>query len=216
MARPASDIAERIVHAARERFLNEGVDGASLRQIARDAGTNIGMVYYYYKTKDDLFLAVVEEVYAGILSDVRKLLASELPEEQRLSQLYLRVSRMSEDEFAVMRLILREALISSARLKRVGELFLGGHIPIVLTALQAGSSKGRLRGDLDPLLLMAATLSLGIMPQIVHRLLGASGLAVGELLPDRANLAIIMSNVLLRGIGGPALDHSTLEKISRE
>jgi AcrR family transcriptional regulator len=45
MARPASDIAPRIVHAARERFLFEGVDGASLRNIAKDAGTNIGMVY---------------------------------------------------------------------------------------------------------------------------------------------------------------------------
>ena len=31
MARPRSDIAPRILHAARERFLAEGVDGASLR-----------------------------------------------------------------------------------------------------------------------------------------------------------------------------------------
>jgi AcrR family transcriptional regulator len=44
MARPASDIQKRIFVAARARFLSEGVDGASLRQIAKDAGTNIGMV----------------------------------------------------------------------------------------------------------------------------------------------------------------------------
>ena len=31
MARPRSDVGPRIVHAARERFLKEGVDGASLR-----------------------------------------------------------------------------------------------------------------------------------------------------------------------------------------
>ena len=37
MARPPSDIAQRIVTAATERFLNDGVDGASLRQIARAA-----------------------------------------------------------------------------------------------------------------------------------------------------------------------------------
>ena len=62
MARPRSDIEPRIVHAARRRFLKEGVDGASLRTIARDAKTSIGMVYYYFPTKDDLFFAVVEEV----------------------------------------------------------------------------------------------------------------------------------------------------------
>src|SRR4029077_6434218 len=57
MARPRSDIQPRIVRAARERFLAEGVDGASLRTIASDAGTNVGMVFYYFPTKDDLFLA---------------------------------------------------------------------------------------------------------------------------------------------------------------
>ena len=67
MPRPPSDIAARIVEAARDRFLLQGVDGASLRSIAADAGTNIGMVYYYFKTKDDLFLAVIEEAYAQLL-----------------------------------------------------------------------------------------------------------------------------------------------------
>ena len=63
--------------AARERFLTEGVDGASLREIARDAGTSIGMVYYYFPTKDELFLAVVEEVYAKLLADLASALAPE-------------------------------------------------------------------------------------------------------------------------------------------
>ena len=64
MARPRSDIQKRIVLAARTRFLADGVDGASLRHIARAARTSIGMVYYYFPTKDDLFLAVVEELLA--------------------------------------------------------------------------------------------------------------------------------------------------------
>lgn len=204
MARPASDIAERIVLAARERFLHEGVDGASLRQIARDAGTNIGMVYYYYKSKDDLFLAVVEEVYAGILSDVRGIVASEIPEEQRFERLYQRVARMSDDEYAVLRLILREALISSARLSRIGELFMRGHIPIVLDMLVAGVANGRLRSDLNPLLLLAAALSLGLMPQLTQRLLSANFPIAGSL-PNRQDLARSMWDVLLNGLAGPAL-----------
>src|SRR6185295_5828153 len=70
MARPPTDIRQRILGAARARFLAEGVDGASLREIARDAKTTIGMVSYYFPAKDDLFLAVVEEVYAVLLGDL--------------------------------------------------------------------------------------------------------------------------------------------------
>src|SRR5262245_34414577 len=98
MARPRSDISTRIVHAARARFLQSGVDGASLRHIARDARTNIGMIYYYFPSKDDLFLAVVEEVYVGLLKDLALALAPDAPVEERIGRLYLRIGRASERE----------------------------------------------------------------------------------------------------------------------
>src|ERR1700742_4247161 len=98
MARPASDIAPRIIHAARERFLFEGVDGASLRNIAKEAGTNIGIVYYYFKTTDELFLAVIEEVYGKLLGDMRGILAEPIPADECVARLYQRVAAMSDDE----------------------------------------------------------------------------------------------------------------------
>jgi AcrR family transcriptional regulator len=76
VARPKSDIQERIVAAAHQRFLAEGVEATSLRNIAKDADTSIGMVYYYYTTKDDLFLAVVEETYQVILADLEQRLGA--------------------------------------------------------------------------------------------------------------------------------------------
>jgi AcrR family transcriptional regulator len=84
MPRPKSDIDVRILHAARERFLNEGVDGASLRAIAKDARTSIGMVYYYFPSKDDLFLAVVEEVYERVVSELSAALGSDVPVVERI------------------------------------------------------------------------------------------------------------------------------------
>ena len=205
MARPASDIAERIVHAARARFLDEGVEGASLRKIASDAGTNIGMVYYYFKTKDDLFLAVVEEIYSVVLADMTQILTSELPEEQRLAELYQRVARMSDEEFQVIRLIMREALVSSARVQRLGARFMQGHIPVVIGCLGNGIANKRLREDLHPMLLLAATLSLGIMPQLVRRIVAGALPAGAPELPAASDVAKVMSDVLLRGIGHPEL-----------
>src|SRR5687767_15276580 len=106
MARPRGDIDIRILRAARQRFLIEGVDGASLRHIARDAGTSIGMIYYYFPSKQELFLAVVEEIYSTLLADLREALAGPGGFEQRVQRLYHRFARMSEDELTVLRLVL--------------------------------------------------------------------------------------------------------------
>jgi AcrR family transcriptional regulator len=200
MARPASDIRARLIVAARLRFLLDGVDGASLRQIAKDAGTNIGMVYYYFNTKDELFLAVVQAVYGDILADMERLLGGELPEEQRFLALYERLSHLSDDEFAVLRLVLREALVSSPRLAKVGELFLRGHIPVILGCIARGVSEQRLRSDLSPVLLMAAMMLLGIMPQIARRLVGATDLPIGAALPSPELVARGMAELLFHGI----------------
>jgi AcrR family transcriptional regulator len=203
MARPPSDIAPRILHAARERFLFEGVDGASLRNIAKDAGTNIGMVYYYFKTKDDLFLAVLEEVYGRLLEDMRGIMAEPAPAEERIAQLYQRVAAMSDDEFKTVRLIMREALVSSARLSQLARRFLDGHIPLVLKLLQEGAVEARLRSDLHPVALMGAMFTLGLLPQIARRQLAGTDLDFVKLLPPAAAVASTMYDVLLHGIGKP-------------
>src|SRR5450432_1406147 len=105
MARPRSDIRKRVINAARTRFLAEGVDGASLRHIARAAKTSIGMVYYYFPSKDELFLAVVEDVYTGVLADFLPALDPALPVEERILRLYTRMGAISEDERLVVRLV---------------------------------------------------------------------------------------------------------------
>src|SRR5262245_29839464 len=105
MARPKSDIQPRILTAARARFLADGVDGASLRGIASDAGTSIGMVYYYYPTKDELFFGVVEELYRKLLADVEAAIAPDAPVKQRVERLYGRIARLSEDELLMARLV---------------------------------------------------------------------------------------------------------------
>ena len=118
MPRPRSNIDKRVVRAARQRFLTRGVDGASLRDIARGAGTSIGMVYYYFPTKDDLFDAVVDEVYGAILADVAAALDKSLPIRERLKRVSARIAAASSTEMDVMRLVVREALTSSKQIGR--------------------------------------------------------------------------------------------------
>ena len=205
VARPKSDLPQRIVHAARSRFLHDGVDGASLRGIAQDAGTNIGMVYYYYPTKDDLFLAVVEDVYGALLTQLVQVLSSELPPEQRLRGLYARAAALDARELDVVRLVVREALVSSERLARVAARVQRGHLPLVLRTLVEGMASGRFEPSLHPIAATGATITLAIIPQLLHHVVAAAGLDIAKQLPSRAEVAELSFTTLLFGVAGPAL-----------
>jgi len=199
MPRPKSDIDVRILHAARERFLNQGVDGASLRAIAKDAGTSIGMVYYYFPTKDDLFLAVVEEVYERVVSELSAALGSDVPVVERIRRLYERIGRLDPEEGMVLRLVAREALVSSSRLERILERFQRGHIPLVLRTVADGIADGTLDRERHPFLLLASVVALGTVPQILARLL-SERLPLGRV-AQGPELAEELVQLLLGGIG---------------
>jgi AcrR family transcriptional regulator len=57
---------EKIFEAATEVFLDKGMDGARMQDIADHAGINKALLHYYYRTKDHLFNAVFEKI-AGLM-----------------------------------------------------------------------------------------------------------------------------------------------------
>ncbi|MEI8255845.1 MAG: TetR family transcriptional regulator [Deltaproteobacteria bacterium] len=202
MARPRSDISPRIVRAARVRFLHEGVDGASQRHIARDAGTSLGMVYYYFPTKDLLFLAVVEDVYAEVVSDLEQMLGNDVPAEERLRRILVRFAALSDAEVDVLRIVVREALVSNARRRQILERFLRGHVGQLLRTVFDGISSGAFRPIDPPFFIVAAMVGVGLVPHVIRRVVGP-GVEPFTQVPTGEQFADLALDVLLRGIGGP-------------
>jgi AcrR family transcriptional regulator len=199
MARPRSDIKTRIVEAARSRFLKAGVDGASLREIARDARTNIGMIVYYFPSKDDLFLAVVEETYAPFLADLASALDGDDPVSERLKRAFTRVGECSERELEVVRLVVREALLSSTRFRRIVSRFMRGHVPLFVRTVADGVARGELDATVPPPMLLIVPLGLGVLPQLLRR--AAREIPPLAMLPAPGPLAELSGELLLRAIG---------------
>ena len=207
MARPRTDIEPRIVAAARTLFLQHGVDGTSLRQIARAAETNVGMIYYYFTTKDDLFLAVVEDVYAGLLGEFARALAPDVAVEQRIRRLFQRIGEATELERQTIQLVFREALLSSARRDRLVDRFRRGHIPLILATLVDGAQDGSVRGDIPPAVLTLATLAGAAMTHVGNRAADIHP-AIAELLGS-ADITDTLVDVLFHGIGAAPRRPST-------
>ena len=52
---------QQILDGARRMFLAQGFDAASMGAIARAAGVSKGTLYVYFKSKEELFAAIIEE-----------------------------------------------------------------------------------------------------------------------------------------------------------
>ena len=76
---------ERIHRAARAEFLQKGYKDASLRNIVKSVGMTTGAFYGYYKSKEELFDALVGEHYAYLLDCFQKAQNefADLPHEQQ-------------------------------------------------------------------------------------------------------------------------------------
>lgn len=60
-ARAESAKRRQIIDGARRVFLTQGFDAASMGAIARESGVSKGTLYVYFKSKEELFEAIVEE-----------------------------------------------------------------------------------------------------------------------------------------------------------
>ena len=53
---------DRIFESATEIFIEKGMDGARMQDIANHAGINKALLHYYYRSKEHLFEAVFEKM----------------------------------------------------------------------------------------------------------------------------------------------------------
>ncbi|HIT34294.1 MAG TPA: TetR/AcrR family transcriptional regulator [Candidatus Faecousia intestinigallinarum] len=76
---------DRIHRAAKTEFLEKGYKDASLRNIVKSVGMTTGAFYGYYKSKEELFAALVGEHYAYLLNCFQKAQKefTDLPHEQQ-------------------------------------------------------------------------------------------------------------------------------------
>ena len=77
----------RILAAATEEFARYGLGGARVDRIATRAGANKRMLYYYFRDKDNLFLAALEARYAHIRAAERALDLEHLEPREALRRL---------------------------------------------------------------------------------------------------------------------------------
>jgi TetR/AcrR family transcriptional regulator len=73
-----------ILRAAAKEFSELGIAGARTDAIAREARVNKALLYYYFKDKETLYGAVLDEAFSGMRSRVFQVLDSDLPPREKI------------------------------------------------------------------------------------------------------------------------------------
>ena len=141
----------RILDAATAEFARNGLGGTRVDRISKRAGTNERMLYYYFGSKEKLFLAVLERAYLSFVEAERALeLALDQPVEA-IKTLSCFIWDYYYDHPELIRLLNSENLHQAQHLKRssiLNELLspLIAHLGIVL---QNGAKQGVFRPAID-------------------------------------------------------------------
>lgn len=88
MIESAQSTQQSILQAGKKEFLAKGFQAASLRNIAKEAGVTTGAFYGYYKSKEELFDALVAQPYQTMMAQyikAQQTFAALPPKEQLLS-----------------------------------------------------------------------------------------------------------------------------------
>jgi AcrR family transcriptional regulator len=75
---------DKIFDAATDVFIEKGMDGARMQDIANHAGINKALLHYYYRTKDHLFNAVFEKIAGTIFSKFAPVFDTKLTLEDKI------------------------------------------------------------------------------------------------------------------------------------
>lgn len=86
---------QKIMNAAREVFMRKGYSATRTRDIAEAADTNLALVNYYFKSKENLFRMIVEEIFNQFLSSLVPFFSNEeIPLEKKVERLVQEYSEL--------------------------------------------------------------------------------------------------------------------------
>jgi TetR/AcrR family transcriptional regulator, fatty acid metabolism regulator protein len=173
LAGRTADRRRELLDAAARVFALKGFHASRVGDIAQEAGVAHGLLYHYFRSKDEVLETIFRETWGGLVVDTERIEAADVPlyeQLRRFSRIYLGSWLVSPDP---VRVLVREVGRSPEVEERVDDL------RAVFLALErmiaAAQARGEVRPDCNPLL--AAWVVYGALEEIL------TGWVLGQL-PD--------------------------------
>jgi AcrR family transcriptional regulator len=136
----SGELKAHLVDAAMEEFAREGYRGARIEAIARRAGCNRAMIYFYFDGKQRLFQAALDEVFKRRMAQMAAQPAS-------LAEGLIYWFRQIHSDPISIRLAMQEVIADepASQVRTSREIYLAKQLEVV----REFQAKGLVRADLD-------------------------------------------------------------------
>ena len=88
---------ERILSGALEVFKSKGLEGATMDEIASRSGFGKATLYYYFKSKEDVFSEILEDGWVKIWESLEPVIAGQTTPRQTFVNLLIRIAENAQD-----------------------------------------------------------------------------------------------------------------------
>ena len=157
-------VRRNILEVATAEFAQRGYDGARVDAIASRTRTSKRMIYYYFGSKERLYLAVLEAAYSAIRQQEATLDLEHQPPERALATLVGSTFDYYHAHPEFVRLVMSENIMDGVHMKRskaIGKLNVTV-IDAVRRILARGENTGAFKRGIDPIELHMTISALGI------------------------------------------------------
>jgi TetR/AcrR family transcriptional regulator, fatty acid metabolism regulator protein len=152
-----------LLDAAVRVFARKGFHAARVGDIAEEAGVAHGLLYHYFKSKDQVLEAVFHENWSVLLARIASVEETDEPAVDQLRHIATIVLRTWLHLPDVVRVVIREFGRSPELADRIGEL--AQPIDVIQRVIARGIERGEFRADLDPA--VAATVVYGSIDELL-------------------------------------------------
>jgi TetR/AcrR family transcriptional regulator len=197
-ARPGRDAREMLLTAAAELFAEHGVAATTFAMIATRAGLTPAMLHYYFRDRDALIDAVVDERLAILIASVWDPVQPEAAAEEIVRGIVGRLLEGIERYPWVPSTWIREVLNDGGLLRsRVVRLVQFEKIRLVAEAMARGQKAGAVNPEIDPVLIVFSVIGLVMLHMATLRFFAET---FHRKLPNREAICRHITGVLLHGL----------------
>jgi TetR/AcrR family fatty acid metabolism transcriptional regulator len=157
------DKRRQLLDAAVRVFARKGFHGSRVGDIAEEAGVAHGLLYHYFKSKDQVLEAVFHENWSILIARIESVEETDEPAADQIRHIAAIVLRTWLHLPDVVRVVIQEFGRSPELAERVGELTLP--IDALQRVISRGIERGEFRQDVDPA--FAATVVYGSIDELL-------------------------------------------------
>jgi len=144
-------------------FARKGFHASRVGDIAEEAGVAHGLLYHYFKSKDDVLEAVFHENWSVLLARIASVEETDEPAVDQLRHIATIILRTWLHLPDVVRVVVREFGRSPELAERIGELT--QPIEAIQRVITRGIERGEFRKDVDPV--FAAAVVYGSIDELL-------------------------------------------------